>query len=83
MMNKVQELEDAQEFVDEYENIHDTLESLIDDTNNKELKQEINDLLSSFEEDYKELKKEAEERIYELEEEEERALEREYDLVRL
>ena len=40
-MTKAQELEDMQEFIDDYENIHNQLEDLIDDINNKELKQEI------------------------------------------
>lgn len=82
-MSKVQELEDMQEFIDDYENIHNQLEDLIDDTNNKELKQEINELLSVFEEDYHQQKEDFEERVYKLENEEEQALSREYNLVRL
>lgn len=82
-MSKAQELEDMQEFIDEYENIKETLESLIDDTNNKELKQEINELLSVFEEDYQQQKEDFEARVYKLENEECQALAREYDLVRL
>lgn len=82
-MSKVQELEDMQEFIDEYENIKDTLESILDDTNNKELKQEINELLGVFEEDYQQQKEDFEERVYQLENEEEQALSIEYDLVRL
>lgn len=82
-MSKAQELEDMQEFIDEYENIKETLESLIDDINNKELKQEINELLSVFEEDYQQQKEDFEARVYKLENEECQALAREYDLVRL
>lgn len=82
-MTKAQELEDMQEFIDDYENIHNQLEDLIDDINNKELKQEINELLSVFEEDYQQQKEDFEARVYKLENEECQALAREYDLVRL
>ena len=82
-MTKAQELEDMQEFIDDYENIHNQLEDLIDDINNKELKQEINELLSVFEEDYQQQKEDFEARIYKIENEECQALAREYDLVRL
>ena len=82
-MTKAQELEDMQEFIDDYENIHNQLEDLIDDINNKELKQEINELLSVLEEDYQQQKEDFEARVYKLENEECQALAREYDLVRL
>lgn len=82
-MSKAQEMEDMQEFIDDYENIHNQLEGLIDDVNNKELKQEINELLSVFEEDYQQQKEDFEARVYKLENEECQALAREYDLVRL
>ena len=51
-MNKEIILENAQEFIEEYDNIKDTLENLFDDIKNKDLKEEINGLLSEFEEDY-------------------------------
>lgn len=82
-MSKAQQLEDMQEFIDDYENIHNQLEDLMDDINNQELKQEINELLSVFEEDYQGRKEDFKERVYQLENEEEQALEREYDLMRL
>lgn len=82
-MSKAQELEDMQEFIDDYDNIKNTLENLIDDTNNQELKREIDELLSVFEEDYQDQKEDFEEKVYQLEDEEEQALAREYDLVRL
>ena len=52
-MNKETILENAQEFIDEYDNIKDTLEDLFDNIKNKDLKEEINGLLSEFEEDFK------------------------------
>lgn len=82
-MNKETILENAQEFIDDYDNIKNTLENLIDDTNNQELKREIDELLSVFEEDYQDQKEDFEEKVYQLEDEEEQALAREYDLVRL
>ena len=51
-MSKAQDLEDMQEFVDEYENIKDKLEDLLDDTTNEDLKEELNGLISALEEDY-------------------------------
>lgn len=69
-MSKIQDLEDAQEFVDEYENIIDTMNDLYDNTNNKVLKQEVFELISVFEEDYKEEKENSEEIIDKSENEE-------------
>lgn len=82
-MNKETILENAQEFIDEYENIKETLESLIDDTNNKELKQEINELLSVFEEDFKPEYEEQLQIAQDIEEEEQKALNEEYERSRL
>lgn len=48
-MNKETILESAQEFIEEYDNIKDTLEDLFDNIKNKDLKEEINGLLSEFE----------------------------------
>lgn len=38
-MSRAQDLEDMQEFVDEYENIKEKLEDLLDDTTNEDLKE--------------------------------------------
>ncbi len=82
-MSKAQDLEDMQEFVNEYENIKDTLESLLDETNNKELREEVNGLLSVLEEDYEQQNKDFTERIAEMENEEENYLERQYYSMKL
>nr|DAO22412.1 MAG TPA: hypothetical protein [Caudoviricetes sp.] len=83
LMSKAQDLEDMQEFVNEYENIKDTLESLLDETNNKELREEVNGLLSVLEEDYEQQNKDFTERIAEMENEEENYLERQYYSMKL
>lgn len=82
-MSKAQDLEDMQEFVNEYENIKETLESLLDETNNKELREEVNGLLSVLEEDYEQQNKDFTERIAEMENEEENYLERQYYSMKL
>ena len=82
-MSKAQDLEDMQEFVNEYENIKDTSESLLDEIDNKELKEEVNGLLSVLEEDYEQQNKDFTERIAEMENEEENYLERQYCSMRL
>ena len=82
-MSKAQDLEDMQEFVNEYENIKDTLESLLDEIDNKELKEKVNGLLSVLEEDYEQQNKDFTERIAEMENEEENYLERQYCSMRL
>ena len=82
-MSKTQDLEDMQEFVDEYENIKDKLEDLLDDTTNGDLKEEINGLISALEEDYGERNLNFIERINELENEEEDSLVKEYYSMRL
>ena len=82
-MSKTQDLEDMQEFVDEYKNIKNKLENLLDDTNNKDLKEEINGLISALEEDYQEQYQDFTERIDKLENEEEDSLVREYYSMRL
>lgn len=82
-MSKAQDLEDMQEFVNEYENIKDTLESLLDETNNKELREEVNGLLSVLEEDYEQQNKDFTERIAEMENKEENYLERQYYSMKL
>lgn len=79
-MSKTQDLEDMQEFVDEYENIKDKLEDLLDDTTNEDLKEELNGLISALEEDYGERNQNFIERINELEDEEEETLVR--DIIR-
>lgn len=81
-MSKAQRIEDAQEFVDDYENIIDTLNGLVDDLQNKALKQEIFDLIGVVEEDFKEEKEEREKILLEAEEEEERYMNREYESSR-
>lgn len=82
-MSREKDLEDMQEFVDEYENIKDKLEDLLDDTTNEDLKEEINGLISALEEDYGERNQNFIERINELEDEEEETLVREYYSMRL
>lgn len=82
-MSKTQDLEDMQEFVDEYESIKDKLEDLLDDTTNEDLKEEINGLISALEEDYQEQYQDFTERIDKLESEEEDSLVREYYSMRL
>ena len=54
-----------QVFVDEYEEIIDTLNNLHDDITNKELKQYILELIEMFEGDYKNQKEECENVIME------------------
>lgn len=82
-MSKAQELEDMQEFIDEYERLKDNLEELLDDTNNKELKEEINGLITILEEDYAEQNQDFIERIKKLEDEEETFYERTFYATRL
>lgn len=82
-MSRAQDLEDMQEFVDEYKNIKNKLENLLDDTNNKDLKEELNGLISALEEDYQEQYQDFTERIDKLENEEEDSLVREYYSTRL
>ena len=82
-MSEAQDLEDMQEFVDEYKNIKNKLENLLDDTNNKDLKEEINGLISALEEDYQEQYQDFTERIDKLENEEEDSLVRKYYSMRL
>lgn len=82
-MSKTQDLEDMQEFVDEYENIKEKLEDLLDDTTNEDLKEELNELISSLEEDCGERNQNFIERINELENEEEDSLVKEYYSMRL
>ena len=82
-MNKETILENAQEFIEEYDNIKDTLENLFDDINNKNLKEEINGLLSEFEEDFKPEYEEQLQITKDIEEEEQKALNEEYERSRL
>lgn len=82
-MSKVQDLDDMQEFVDDYENIQSTLESLLDDTNNQNLKNEVNEFINSLKEDYKNQNQDFLERISNLENEEDDSLVREYYSMKL
>ncbi|MFR2207235.1 MAG: hypothetical protein ACLS59_06830 [Clostridia bacterium] len=82
-MNKETILENAQEFIDEYDNIKDTLEDLFDNIKNKDLKEEINGLLSEFEEDFKLEYEEQLQIAKDIEEEEQKALDEEYERSRL
>ena len=82
-MNKETILENAQEFIEEYDNIKDTLENLFDDINNKNLKEEINGLLSEFEEDFKPEYEEQLQISKDIEEEEQKALNEEYERSKL
>ena len=82
-MNKETILENAQEFIEEYDNIKDTLENLFDDINNKNLKEEINGLLSEFEEDFKSEYEEQLQIAKDIEEEEQKALNEEYERSKL
>lgn len=82
-MNKETIVENAQEFIEEYEDIKDTLENLFDDIKNKDLKEEINGLLSEFEEDFKPEYEEQLQIAKDIEEEEQKALNEEYERSRL
>lgn len=82
-MSKVQDLDDMQEFVDDYENIQSTLKSLLDDTNNQNLKNEVNEFINSLKEDYKNQNQDFLERISKLENEEDDSLVREYYSMKL
>ena len=82
-MNKETILESAQEFIEEYDNIKETLEDLFDDIKNKDLKEEINGLLSEFEEDFKPEYEEQLQIAKDIEEEEQKALNEEYERSRL
>ena len=82
-MNKETILENAQEFIEEYDNIKDTLENLFDDIKNKDLKEEINGLLSEFEEDFNPEYEEQLQIAKDIEEEEQKALNEEYERSRL
>lgn len=82
-MNKETILENAQEFIEEYDNIKDTLENLFDNIKNKDLKEEINGLLSEFEEDFKSEYEEQLQIAHDIEEEEQKALNEEYERSRL
>lgn len=82
-MSTVQDLDDMQEFVDDYENIQSTLESLLDDTNNQNLKNEVNEFINSLKEDYKNQNQDFLERISKLENEEDASLVREYYSMKL
>jgi hypothetical protein len=82
-MSKVQDLDDMQEFVDDYENIQSTLESLLDDTNNQNLKNEVNEFINSLKEDYKNQNQDFLERISKLKNEEDDSLVREYYSMKL
>lgn len=82
-MSKVQDLDDMQEFVDDYKNIQSTLESLLDDTNNQNLKNEVNEFINSLKEDYKNQNQDFLERISKLENEEYDSLVREYYSMKL
>ena len=63
--------------------IKDTLENLFDDINNKNLKDEINGLLSEFEEDFKPEYEEQLQVAKDIEEEEQKALNAEYERSRV
>ena len=82
-MNKETILENAQEFIEEYDKIKDTLENLFDDIKNKDFKEEINGLLSEFEEDFKPEYEEQLQIAKDIEEEEQKALNEEYERSRL
>lgn len=82
-MNKETILENAQEFIEEYDNIKDTLEDLFDDIKNKDLKEEINGLLSEFEEDFNLEYEEQLQVAKDIEEEEQKTLNEEYERSRL
>lgn len=82
-MNKETILENAQEFIEEYGDIKDTLENLFDYIKNKDLKEEINGLLSEFEEDFKPEYEEQLQIAKDIEEEERKALNEEYERSKL
>lgn len=82
-MNKETILENAQEFIEEYGDIKDTLENLFDYIKNKDLKEEINGLLSEFGEDFKPEYEEQLQIAKDIEEEERKALNEEYERSKL
>ena len=52
-----------EKFIEDYENIHQTLKDLIDQTEDEDLKTEVYELLSVFEEDYKNEREKCEEAL--------------------
>lgn len=72
-----------QEFLDEYDNIHETLQNLMDDISNKELREEINGFISVLREDYQSQRDECEQYLEEEEEKELGFLNIQYERARL
>jgi len=82
-MERIHNLGNAQEFVDEYEIILDKLQDLFDTIGNKELKEEVNGLISVFEEDYKEAYESSNNLLLNAEQEELTALNEGYERSRI
>ena len=71
-------MNDIQEKIEQYENIIDTLNCLLCDTDNKELKQAVMMMMENFEEDYGEDYKDWQDILMEAENEEKEQTEKEY-----
>lgn len=63
-------MEYAENFVEEYDTIHDKLINLMEDTHDKDLAKELFDLISVFEEDYENIRNDLENQIIESQVEE-------------
>lgn len=71
-------MNDIQEKIEQYENIIDTLNCLLCDTDNKELKQAVMMMMENFEEDYGEDYKDWQDILMEAENEEKEQTEKDY-----
>lgn len=63
----IRDIENAENFMEEYDEIHQKLEDLLCDLTDKNLQKEVNELLSVLEEDYAEERKNAEDIVREAE----------------
>lgn len=71
-------MNDIQEKIEQYDNIIDTLNCLLCDTDNKELKQAVMMMMENFEEDYGEDYKDWQDILMEAENEEKEQTEKDY-----
>lgn len=71
-------MNDIQEKIEQYENIIDTLNCLLCDTDNKELKQAVMMMMENFEEDYGEDYKDWQDILIEAANEEKEQTEKDY-----
>lgn len=75
-------MEYAENFVEEYDYIHEKLTSLMEDTHDRDLSKELFDLISVLEEDYEGIRNDLESQIEESQEEEYNAEMAYYDRCR-